>query len=214
MEFHLETLQKIYWLSVVRKVSYVSIIINNKATTSFLPSAKQRKQPTSGHPNDDQKHCNSMIAPRFFFSLIAACLVIHPALSFVAPPSRNNAAVVVVRSATVAVSAASEMPDALADWGCDAELWKMIPFGSNRDLERYARTGKEELGRNRIATLREISTFLDDDNRKPGAVVEPETWFTAQKAWEASETAKKEAEKARLKAEKKAAREAANAAKS
>ena len=100
------------------------------------------------------------------------------------------------------------MPEKLAEWGCDAALWNVLPSGGRKNLKRYVSDDLEELGTLRIATMRAIAEF--DDDPEPGS---RDAWMKASNAW-----AQVEAEKlaAAIKAEKeakKAARMAAAAAK-
>ena len=100
------------------------------------------------------------------------------------------------------------MPEKLADWGCDAALWSVLPSGGRKNLRRFVRTNNEELGRRRIETMRAIAEF--DNDPEPGS---RDAWMKASNEW-----AKVEAEKLAeaIKAEKeakKAARMAAAAAK-
>ena len=73
---------------------------------------------------------------------------------------------------------AKGMPEELAEWGCDTALWDGMPLGAHRDLERYLQNGNDELGRARIATMREISSFLKTE---PGATWEKVAWDEAVK---------------------------------
>ena len=93
------------------------------------------------------------------------------------------------------------MPEALADWGCDAGIWKLMPPGARRDLTRFGLTGAEELGRNRITTMKEIAAIAYNGQD----TWEKEVWEKGVATWEAEATAK-------LEAEKKAAKEAKRAA--
>ena len=88
------------------------------------------------------------------------------------------------------------------------------------DLERYALTGKEELARNRMSTMRDIRAFMDE----PDAEWEKGVWDKAVRGWEkdnrdkqaeakaaskadranAAASAKREAEKAASKAKREA----------
>jgi len=107
----------------------------------------------------------------------------------------------------------ADMPVELAEF-CDTELWDMLPLGSHRDLKRFALTGKEELSRDRIATMREILQFVGTE---PGAKWEESAWNKGVTAWEIDNAEKIEIEEIKAKAEKKAkskkAREAKEAAK-
>ena len=101
-----------------------------------------------------------------------------------------------------------DMPERLAEWGCDAALWSVLPSGGRKNLRRFVRTNNEELGRRRIETMRAIAEF--DNDPEPGS---RDAWMKASNEW-----AKVEAEKLAeaIKAEKeakKAARMAAAAAK-
>mmetsp|Transcript_21813 Transcript_21813/g.25978 ORF Transcript_21813/g.25978 Transcript_21813/m.25978 type:complete len:154 (-) Transcript_21813:394-855(-) len=142
--------------------------------------------------------------------LVATAYLVHSIHSF-APYARH---IVHSHSAIIPVVTTYAMPEQLSEWGCDATLWDGMPPGSHRDLERYVREGLEELARNRIATMREIVVFVDDD---PGSAWEQVTWDKAVQAWETLEAEKSAAELAKAKAEKKAKakadREAAEAAK-
>merc|ERR1719247_982165 len=98
-------------------------------------------------------------------------------------------------------SPGNSLPEGLAAWGCDDLLWSQIPFGAKRDLIRFAREGKEELGRSRLQTMREVVGFVDAADDAPW---EKGPWDTAVIAWEADQ--------ARQEAEAKAAAKAAKAA--
>lgn len=111
-------------------------------------------------------------------------------------------------------AAAAAMPAQLSEWGCDDALWAGCPPGAQRDLERYARTGKEDLSRRRMATVLEIRQFTD----APSAAWEKSAWDKAVRAWEADQAMKlaearaaEKAEKAARMAEAKAKREAREA---
>lgn len=56
----------------------------------------------------------------------------------------------------------TDMPEQLAEWGMESALWNLIPKGAIRDLRRFALDDKEEMGRNRIATMKEIAAVLDE----------------------------------------------------
>jgi len=107
----------------------------------------------------------------------------------------------------------ANMPEELGEF-CDTELWDMFPPGAHRDLKRFSLTGKEELSRDRIATMREILQFVDTE---PGIKWEESTWNKGVTAWEIDNAEKIEVEAIKAKAEKKAkskkAREAKEAAK-
>ena len=106
------------------------------------------------------------------------------------------------------------MPEGLAAWGCDDLLWTQIPPGATRDLERYAAEGKEELGQNRLRTMREVVSFVDAADDAPWEV---KAWDTGVIAWEADQAVQEAEAKAAAKeaqmAAGKAKREAAAAAK-
>ena len=106
-----------------------------------------------------------------------------------------------VRTRGAYMMTVAEMPEQLADWGCDAKLWEGMPPGARRDLGRFVRDGKEDVARKRITTMREIAEFT--------AACEPGTTDEeARGLWEAAEAAK---EVARVKAEKAAKTAAAKA---
>jgi len=100
------------------------------------------------------------------------------------------------------------MPEQLAILGCDAALWDFMPPGTHRDLNRFVRTGEEEMARRRIATSREIVQFSE------GSGV---TWDQAVRVWEANNAevvaAAKVQAKADMIARAKAKREAEEAEK-
>lgn len=108
----------------------------------------------------------------------------------------------------------ASMPEGLAAWGCDDLLWTQIPPGATRDLERYAAEGKEELGQNRLRTMREVVSFVDAADDAPWEV---KAWDTGVIAWEADQAVQEAEAKAAAKeaqmAAGKAKREAAAAAK-
>lgn len=149
--------------------------------------------------------------------LVAIACLVHPTHSFV-PLHLGHSAVHTRSSAFVTTVVAYGMPERLSEWGCDSTLWDGMPPGSHMDLERYVLTEKEELAKNRIATLRDIISFVERvDGVEPGAVWEQVKWDKGVRAWETDAMEKSVAEAARAKAEKKekakAAREAAEAAK-
>ena len=111
-----------------------------------------------------------------------------------------------------------EAPDSqpeklLAEWGCDDALMVGIPMGAKRDLMRFATTGKEELAKNRIRTMKEIAEMA---GMAPGATWEKSSWDKGVSAWEAAEAERlalaKQAARRRGRRRRKAAREAAAAA--
>ena len=111
-----------------------------------------------------------------------------------------------------------EAPDSqpeklLAEWGCDDALMVGIPMGAKRDLMRFATTGKEELAKNRIRTMKEIAEIA---GMAPGATWEKSSWDKGVSAWEAAEAERlalaKQAARRRGRRRRKAAREAAAAA--
>jgi len=71
-------------------------------------------------------------------------------------------AVPTVRGMAYMTAAQCDIPEQISEWGCDVKLWDVMPRGGRRDLERYARDGKEELARSRIVTLREVAALADD----------------------------------------------------
>ena len=105
--------------------------------------------------------------------------------------------------------AIAELPDQLADWGCDTTLWNVLPPGACRDLTRYSLTGKEEMARRRVNTMREIAEVAYGEGlAKAGASWEEEIWNSVVSSWEAAEAAK---EAAAVKAAKDAKAAAAKA---
>ena len=107
-------------------------------------------------------------------------------------------------------STGGAVPEELVAWGCDAALWNRMPAGCHRDLRRFARDSIEDLARNRIATMREISGIAH--GIEPSAMWERATWDKAVAVWEKEEERKAIKAKDAAKAAKKAAREAAKAA--
>ena len=71
----------------------------------------------------------------------------------------------------------AEMPEQLTEWGCDDALWKRMPPGARRDLTRFALSGNEDLGRGRIATMKEIAEIAYE--MEPSATWERATWEKA-----------------------------------
>eukprot|EP00587_Corethron_hystrix_P011770 CAMPEP_0113323072 /NCGR_PEP_ID=MMETSP0010_2-20120614/16040_1 /TAXON_ID=216773 ORGANISM="Corethron hystrix, Strain 308" /NCGR_SAMPLE_ID=MMETSP0010_2 /ASSEMBLY_ACC=CAM_ASM_000155 /LENGTH=116 /DNA_ID=CAMNT_0000181807 /DNA_START=104 /DNA_END=454 /DNA_ORIENTATION=+ /assembly_acc=CAM_ASM_000155 len=108
------------------------------------------------------------------------------------------------------------MPEQMSELGCDNVLWDSIPMGAQRDIKRFLGTGKEDLARRRIATMKEILQFADEP---PNGTFDRAKWDQTMSSWEANETKKLEMAKAKAKAERmgkakaKAAREAAEAEK-
>ena len=116
---------------------------------------------------------------------------------------------------TMEVGGITAMPGCLAQWAsCDEKLWSVMPPGARRDLTRFARDGKDDLARRRIATIREIAELAYDLDAD--AVWDRKAWEQAVTAWEAAVAAAAAAEAAAAKAAKaakvKAAREAREAA--
>ena len=146
----------------------------------------------------------------------------QPSCSMRGHMARILAAAVLLANATLALVPArasmrtrlapvASMPEGLAAWDCDDLLWTQIPPGATRDLERYAAEGKEELGQNRLRTMREVVGFVDAAADAPWEV---KAWDAGVIAWEADqEAAAKAAAKAAQMAAGKAKREAAAAAK-
>ena len=133
----------------------------------------------------------NLLSPKVLMSkagLSAMAMPTKPSAQAVAPPPEAAEAV------STEVDVVDTMPDQVAKWGCDATFWERIPKGARKDIRRYARDGKEDLARARIATMREIAAFAD--TLEPTA-----TWSQAVSAWE-------EAEEARLAEEAKAAKAA------
>ena len=71
--------------------------------------------------------------------------------------------------------------------GCDEALWQLIPPGAIRDLRRYAESGETALATARIATMREVASYLSDD---AGPEFAREPWDAAVASWEANEAVK------------------------
>eukprot|EP00966_Prymnesium_polylepis_P173643 4016622-Prymnesium_polylepis.5 len=64
------------------------------------------------------------------------------------------------------------VPEQLVDLGCDAAFWDVLPKGGVAgaricSAKRFVREGKEEMARNRIATMREIAQLVEDGT-EPG----------------------------------------------
>ena len=58
------------------------------------------------------------------------------------------------RAESIGMADANELPPTLREWGCDEMLWSKIT--SKKSLQKLARQGREEIGRARIAKLREL----------------------------------------------------------
>ena len=134
-----------------------------------------------------------MLAPLL---VAAAGLVLQPA-----PIMRARGASMVV----------VDMPEQLSDWECDATLWNRLPPGARRDLTRFALSGKEELARRRITTMREIAGIAQE--LEPSDTWEKDSWYKAVTTWEENEAAKEAAAKAAAKAAKQAKAKAEREAK-
>ena len=65
------------------------------------------------------------------------------------------------RSVRLSVTSAQlQMPDTFVDLGCDPEVWPRFPPGAKKDINRFLRTGKQELAQNRVASIQEILTYV------------------------------------------------------
>jgi len=134
----------------------------------------------------------------------------------------------------MAASTTSTMPEVVGISGCDAELWNNIPYGAQRDLERFCRMAADEdyefvptkefpmspleLAQNRVATMQDINRFVTKKaNKKKNKNEEEEedavsitpfedlAWNNGVSSWELNNLAQKEMAIAKVKADKKAA---------
>jgi len=122
------------------------------------------------------------------------------------------------------------MPEVVTISGCDDALWNNMPFGAQRDLERFcqlATNGEEfvptkefpisplELAKNRVDTMKDINRFVDkknkDDDEKNddaddsvSSPFEELAWNNGVLSWELNNLAIAETAKAKVKADKKA----------
>merc|ERR1711865_903615 len=65
------------------------------------------------------------------------------------------------RSVGLSVTSAQlQMPDTMVDLGCDPAVWHRFPPGAKKDINRFLRTGKQELAQNRVASIQEILTYV------------------------------------------------------
>ena len=53
-----------------------------------------------------------------------------------------------------------QMPDTIGDLGCDPAVWPQFPPGAKKDINRFLRTGKQELAQQRVASIQEILTYV------------------------------------------------------
>ena len=120
-----------------------------------------------------------------------------------------------------ALRAVPPMPAELTDFGCDETLWKGLPLGAHRDLARFVETGKPDLAKARVESMKFVREYLNPDYLD--AEWDEASWNeavqTSEKVAEAQAAiAKKEAKAAKLAAAKaknaaeKAAKEAEAAA--
>jgi len=127
------------------------------------------------------------------------------------------------------------MPEVVGISGCDNELWNNIPYGAQRDLERFCRMAADEdyefistkefpispleLAQNRVATMKDINRFVakkanknknknKDDAEEDAVSITPFedlAWNNGVSSWELNNLAQKEMAIAKVKADKKAA---------
>mmetsp|Transcript_26536 Transcript_26536/g.29816 ORF Transcript_26536/g.29816 Transcript_26536/m.29816 type:complete len:228 (-) Transcript_26536:139-822(-) len=133
----------------------------------------------------------------------------------------------------MAASTTSTMPEVVGISGCDAELWNNIPYGAQRDLERFCRMAADEdyefvptkefpmspleLAQNRVATMKDINRFVakkankknkNDEEEEDAVSITPFedlAWNNGVSSWELNNLAQKEMAIAKVKADKKAA---------
>jgi len=135
----------------------------------------------------------------------------------------------------MAASTTSTMPEVVGISGCDAELWNNIPYGAQRDLERFCRMAADEdyefvptkefpmspleLAQNRVATMKDINRFVakkanknknnkDEEEEEDSVSITPFedlAWNNGVSSWELNNLAQKEMAIAKVKADKKAA---------
>lgn len=143
----------------------------------------------------------------------AACLVYDKrAHSFITRSGSNNVRTTNDRGTLLALAAAAEataMPQALTEMGYDLELWNKMPPGAQRDLGRFCRTGKDDLARNRVETMKDILPFVKTPE---DGLWEVKAWEKGVSAWEANEEAERDAVIAKAKAERRERAKAAAAA--
>ena len=163
-----------------------------------------------GNYNTSGYSMNMIFQRLIFIIATAACLVYEKrAHSFITRSGSNNVRATNDRGTLLALAAAAEameMPEALPDMGCDIELWNKMPPGAQRDLGRFCRTGKDDLARNRVETMKDILPFVKTPE---DGLWEMKAWEKGVSAWEANEEAEREAAIAKAKAER---RERAKAA--
>jgi len=110
------------------------------------------------------------------------------------------------------------MPEALVEFGCNDTIWKNLPYGAQRDIERFCRIAgsdeefvptKEfpispmELAQNRVETMIDINRFVVKKNKDEDAPFEDLAWNNGVSSWELSNLADKETAIAKAKADKK-----------
>jgi len=103
------------------------------------------------------------------------------------------------RSVGLSVTSAQlQMPDTIIDLGCDPAVWQRFPPGAKKDINRFLRTGKQELAQNRVASIQEILTYvlpspetktkqqntITDDDDKDNAMTTTTTTTFDLDAWE------------------------------
>ena len=92
-----------------------------------------------------------------------------------------------------------QMPDTIGDLGCDPAVWPQFPPGAKKDINRFLRTGKQELAQQRVASIQEILTYVlpspatttkqqntitEDDDDKDDAMTTTTTPTFDLDAWE------------------------------
>ena len=92
-------------------------------------------------------------------------LVLHPLHT-------SGARSAVLRTVTPLASAEQlelhrDMPEQLSEYGCDSDLWNLIPVGSRKDLTRFLAVGKTDFIGARITALRDIAAYAD--KTQPGS---------------------------------------------
>ena len=161
--------------------------------------------------SDDASCSATAAAPSSCASMLALASALYPLCLLVNAPHSAHS----VRTRGAFLMARADMPEQLAEWGCDVTLWSAMPPGACRDLARFAATNKEELAKQRLETMREIMTVSNFEQQ----VFTEDSWPSWNKAvstWEAKkaadEAAAKQAAKDAKKAAAKAKREAEAAA--
>jgi hypothetical protein len=94
-------------------------------------------------------HIGAMLA------LLAPChALLLTSAATARPPCHCRARVLMVERRANEAEKVVPMPERLAAWGCDDDLWDSLRAKGRTDLKRMARDGKEQMARARIAKVR------------------------------------------------------------